>query len=113
MSPSFPARVALCAVYLYSKASLQYDVDLQPRSRVNSVVQIVVAGIRVEVHVNVVRVIPVVRPGIIHSKPKSAVLETRISAANKLGVEAEEMIASKVGAEPVVRNAAATVFVAH
>jgi hypothetical protein len=65
--------------------------------------------------VDVVGVVPVVRPGswpwINEAKPIATVLEARVSADNQEGqaLDSESMRRSKVATEPIVRNAVANV----
>ena len=78
-----------------------------------AIVQKVVPGVRIVVHVDVIRVVPIVRPGIVHSEPESAELESLIAAADKLRVEAEVVIAAKIRAEAIVGNAGTAILVAN
>jgi hypothetical protein len=65
--------------------------------------------------VNVVRVVPVIRPiswpRVNHAEPIAAVLEAGISAHNEEGeaVDAEPVVLTEISAEALVRNAVAVV----
>jgi len=82
---------------------LEYDVDSQPRARTFPIIEIVITVGKI--HINIVRVIPSIRPWVVHSEPESAVLKTRISANDKLLVKPEVVIVAKIRAETLVRNA--------
>ena len=58
------------------------------------------------VNVNVVGVIPTIRPRLNKTEPESAVLEARISANHHWTADAEFMLTAEIGTEARVRNAA-------
>jgi len=92
---------------LFAAISKHY-VNSQTRSRAFPVIEIVISV--VEIHVNVVRVIPSVRPRVVHPEPESAVLKARKSADNELRVETEIMVAAEIGAETIIGNASVRVL---
>ena len=82
---------------------LEYDANANANVRIIRVDQ-VIAAIDV-VNVDVVGVIPALRPRIVESKPKTTILEARKTADQHGLVDYEGVLPTKIGAEPVVRYA--------
>src|SRR5271157_5377539 len=85
--------------------TLEHDGDGEANAGIVRVVH-VIAAVDV-IDVEVVGVVPAIRPRINETKPIAAVLEARISADHNWGADVEVVLTAKVGAETLVGNAAA------
>ena len=59
------------------------------------------------IDVDVVGVVPAIRPGFDKSEPKAVGLEARVSADQNRVAHVEHMLTAKMGTETVVRNSTA------
>ncbi len=82
---------------------LHHDADGNANAGIIRVVQKIPAIFGI--NVNVVGVVPTIRPRLNKTEPKAAVLEARISIDHPWTADAKSMLAPKMGTEAIVRYA--------